>query len=196
MVTTLEGVERQNALAILYKGLEFGDPDCATALASMEAESLIEVLKSTHLHWSTGMDAAIGLREFTGEGSEQALLDTVEHELHYLVRCNAVNSLMVRWKVTPENKVQREISELIARPNAVQCRGDVMTEEYQENLSESQEFLGHARSEARAGKRRFNNQNSCAVGEEWVEANAMWSADTRGRSHARQMIHRQMNTTV
>ena len=87
------------------------------------------------------MDAAIGLREFTGKTSERALLDAVEHDMHYLVRCNALNSLTARWKVTLQHKEHWEMLELIAHPNAVQYRGEVMTEEFQKNLAEGRERL-------------------------------------------------------
>lgn len=64
------------------------------------AAELIIVLQGPD-HWSTRIDAAIGLREFSGSDDEAALLETVEKDPDYLVRYHAAESLLVRWKVDP-----------------------------------------------------------------------------------------------
>jgi hypothetical protein len=87
------------------------------------------------------MQAAISLRRFSNKASEQALLDAVEHEVAFLVRLHASNSLMARWKVRADDKESKEISGLITRPNSALYRGEVMTEEYQKSLAEARERL-------------------------------------------------------
>jgi hypothetical protein len=93
------------------------------------------------------MHAAISLREFSNEASERALLDAVEHEVTYLVRYHAFQSLMARWKVRADDKERGEIEKVNARPNSAIYRGDVMTEEYQKNLAGARERLERLRDE-------------------------------------------------
>lgn len=62
------------------------------------AAHLVRVLESGE-HWSVRIDAAIGLRHFRGAEDERALLDRVEHDVEYLVRYHASESLLARWKV-------------------------------------------------------------------------------------------------
>jgi hypothetical protein len=110
------------------------------------AEILIDVLK-IGWHLSIRMDAAIGLRGFCSEESERALLGAIEHDVAYLVRCNAFLSVMVRWKEMVDKNERKEISELIASPNAALNRGDVMTEDYQRNLTKARERLEKLKDE-------------------------------------------------
>ena len=60
----------------------------------------MDVLQSP-LFWTHRIDAAIGLRDFSGEDDERALLEAVERDPDYLVRNHACDSLLVRWKITP-----------------------------------------------------------------------------------------------
>jgi hypothetical protein len=110
------------------------------------AENLIDVLKKGS-HWSEKMQAAISLRQFSNEASEQALLDAVEHEVPFLVRLHSFQSLMARWKVRADDKESKEIEGLIARPNSALYRREGMTEEYQKNLAEARERLERLRHE-------------------------------------------------
>ncbi|MBL8992879.1 MAG: hypothetical protein JNM63_06030 [Spirochaetia bacterium] len=61
---------------------------------------LIAVLQGPD-HWSTRIDAAIGLREFRGAVDESALLDSIEKDPDYLVRYHSGESLLVRWNINP-----------------------------------------------------------------------------------------------
>jgi len=72
---------------------------------STMAKVLISVLEARGQHWSTIMDAAMGLRAFKDKESEEALLRAVEGENHYLVKCHSCESLLVRWGVEP-SKIQ------------------------------------------------------------------------------------------
>ena len=54
-----------------------------------------------HPWWGDRIDAAMGLRHFSGAADESALLDTVSGDPDYLVRYHASDSLLVRWGVTP-----------------------------------------------------------------------------------------------
>lgn len=63
------------------------------------AAHLVEVLRS-ELHWGERIDAAIGLRRFTGDADETALLAAVG-DADYLVRYHACESLLARWRVAP-----------------------------------------------------------------------------------------------
>jgi hypothetical protein len=110
------------------------------------AENLIRVLKKGS-HWSEKMQAAISLRQFSNEASEQALLGAVEHEVAFLVRLHAFKSLMARWKVRAHDKESKEIEGIIARPNSALYRGEGMTEEYRKNLAEARERLERLRDE-------------------------------------------------
>jgi len=77
------------------------------------AEHLIDVMRSGG-SWSDRIDAAIGLRHFEREGSEQALLETIETDSEYLVRYHACESVLSRWRVQPgEIAKHREIFERI-----------------------------------------------------------------------------------
>lgn len=64
------------------------------------AACLVEVLRSPR-HWSDRIDAAIGLRNFSGGDDESALLGAVETDPEYLVRYHACDSLLVRWGIEP-----------------------------------------------------------------------------------------------
>lgn len=64
------------------------------------AACLVEVLQSP-LHWSSRIDAAMGLRSFSGADDEAALLLAVEQDPEYLVRYHACDSLLARWGIEP-----------------------------------------------------------------------------------------------
>lgn len=64
------------------------------------AEHLVAVLKS-NAFWSVRIDAAMGLRHFSGPADELALLESVEKDPDYLVRNHCCDSLLIRWKITP-----------------------------------------------------------------------------------------------
>ena len=64
------------------------------------ATELMFVLQR-HPWWGDRIDAAMGLRHFSGADDEAALLDSVSGDPDYLVRYHASDSLLVRWGVTP-----------------------------------------------------------------------------------------------
>jgi len=126
-VTCLRGQERDEALAML----RLGD---AESIASMKSELekatgtsrvrlalsihalapdpslaryLVDVLHST-LYWTDRIEAAIGLRHFSGPDDEQALLESVEADPEYLVRNHASESLLIRWKIEPHEISKHE----------------------------------------------------------------------------------------
>ena len=63
------------------------------------AAHLIAVLHG-HGHWGPRIDAAIGLRKFTGADDEAALLAAIA-DPEYLVRYHACEALLARWRVEP-----------------------------------------------------------------------------------------------
>jgi len=82
------------------------------------ANELVEVLEDPSLFWSQQMNAAIGLRDFGDPGSERALLDAIQHNVDYLVRYHASESLLQRWHVTPPDISKHpDIFELISKPD-------------------------------------------------------------------------------
>lgn len=85
-----EGAEKVR-LALALHELE---PDPALAA------SLVEVLRGP-LHWAHRIDAAMGLRRFSGADDEAALLVAVEKDPDYLVRYHACDSLLIRWGARP-----------------------------------------------------------------------------------------------
>jgi len=80
------------------------------------AEHLVDVLRGP-LHWAHRIDAAMGLRRFSGAADEAALLRAVEEDPDYLVRYHACDSLLVRWGIQPaEVTGHREIFERVCGP--------------------------------------------------------------------------------
>lgn len=79
------------------------------------AAHLIAVLTSA-AHWGERIDAAIGLRGFSGAHDEAALLAAVA-DPEYLVRNHACESLLARWRVKPaEISKHRDIFARIVGP--------------------------------------------------------------------------------
>jgi hypothetical protein len=56
------------------------------------AKQLISVLEARNHHWSTRMNAAMGLRAYSDEESDEALLRAVERDDHFLVRLHSCDS--------------------------------------------------------------------------------------------------------
>ena len=81
------------------------------------AKQLISVLEARNHHWSTRMNAAMGLRAYGDEESHEALLRAVEKDDHFLVRLHSCESLLVRWKAE-QNSVHShpEIRKLVYDP--------------------------------------------------------------------------------
>ncbi|MBK9001435.1 MAG: hypothetical protein IPM35_37420 [Myxococcales bacterium] len=80
------------------------------------AAHLVEVLRSP-LHWTHRIDAAMGLRRFSGADDEAALLLAVEEDPEYLVRYHASESLLVRWGIQPsEIGAHSEIFDRVSGP--------------------------------------------------------------------------------
>ncbi len=104
-------------------------------------------------YWGEKMPAAIGLLHFSGEASERALLEAVEHEGAFLVRYHAVNSLVGRWKVRTDDPRRKDIGRLIGRPNGAVDRNEVVTEEFQRNLTEARVQLESLRDEYVSGEK-------------------------------------------
>jgi HEAT repeat protein len=68
--------------------------------SSAMAKEMISVLEAPGVHWGVTMKAAIGLREFNDQESEDALLRAVESKDNdYLVKYHACESLLSRWGV-------------------------------------------------------------------------------------------------
>lgn len=101
------------------------------------AKYLMEVLVAP-LHWSHRIDAAIGLRHFSGAEDERALLEAVEHDPEYLVRNHAASSLLVRWKIEPQELTQH--SELFGHICGPKDE-EPMTPEWQARFKKAREML-------------------------------------------------------
>jgi hypothetical protein len=112
------------------------------------AENLIDVLKNGS-YWGVKMHAAIGLRHFSSEASERALLDAVEHDDAYLDRYHAYGSLLARWKVRSDDKDGNDIMKLIGKPKS----NESITEEYQKSLTEARERLERLRDKYVLGEK-------------------------------------------
>jgi hypothetical protein len=92
------------------------------------ARQLIAVLEAQNQHWSTRMEAAVGLRDYEDEESETALLAAIERDEAFLVRLHSSDSLLVRWKVEKNNiHLHRDIIDLLRNvrtDDAIQERGE------------------------------------------------------------------------
>lgn len=107
------------------------------------AAELVGVLRSPD-HWSVRIDAAIGLRDFGGEGDERALLDAVAGDPEYLVRYHAAESLLARWRVRPASITKhRAIFQRLAGPQ----EGAPSPEDFA-RFAEARAMLEAARSRA------------------------------------------------
>jgi hypothetical protein len=177
---SLTGGAREEVLIMLHRGLEFGDSDCATALAAIGdvsavpkirnmfsestdrekvvstlaihelvpsealAEDLIDVLKSrqpSSIDGEARMEAALGLRNFSGEASERALLDAVEHDPAYHVRYHSYYGLISRWKVKLSSQDDQEIFKLICLSSGPSLENTTITAEEKVSLSKARQRL-------------------------------------------------------
>ncbi len=66
-----------------------------------EANQLISVLGTQDIHWGPKIDAAMGLRQFRSQDTENALFRAVERDDEYLVKYHSCESLLVRWGIQP-----------------------------------------------------------------------------------------------
>jgi hypothetical protein len=71
------------------------------------AAELVLVLQR-HPWWGDRIDAAMGLRHFSGADDEAALLDSVSGDPEYLVRYHASDTLLVRWGLVPADVVSHK----------------------------------------------------------------------------------------
>jgi hypothetical protein len=81
--------------------------------SSEMSKELISVLESPDLHWGVRLNAAMGLRDFKDEKSEEALLRAVEMDPDFLVRHHSVSSLLARWGKSTNTASSKAIFRLI-----------------------------------------------------------------------------------
>jgi len=108
------------------------------------ADNLIDVLKNrqpSSIDGMARMNAALGLRNFSGEASEHALLDAVEHDPAYHVRYHSYYGLISRWKVKLSSQEDDEIFKLICLPSGTSFDNTTITAEDQVRLSEARQRL-------------------------------------------------------
>jgi hypothetical protein len=110
------------------------------------AGNLIDVLKnplSSEIDATSmaRMKAAIGLRNFSGEASERALLDAVEHDPAYLVRYHSYYGLISRWNVKLSSQEDDAIFKLICLSSNRSSNNKTITAEDQASLSEARQRL-------------------------------------------------------
>jgi hypothetical protein len=87
------------------------------------------------------MEAALGLRNFSGEASERALLDAVEHDPAYHVRYHSYYGLISRWKVKLSSQEDQEIFKLICLSSGTSFDNATITAEDQASLSKARQRL-------------------------------------------------------
>jgi hypothetical protein len=114
---------------------------------------LIEVLKnrqpcpSSYLDGKTRMDAALGLRNFSGEAVEHAFLDAVEHDPSYHVRYHSYHGLVSQCKIKLSSQEDQEIFKLICLSSGTSFDNKTITAEDQAKLSEARQRLEKHRLE-------------------------------------------------
>lgn len=110
-------------------------------------DKLIEVLKnrqpgqSSYLDGMARMNATLGLRNFSDEKVEHALLDAVEHDPSYHVRYHSYYGLISRWKVKLSTEEDQEIFKLICLSSGTSFDNTTITAEDQAKLSEARQRL-------------------------------------------------------